>query len=198
MRIILDFQFVRFVNNTAGYWLSSTESNFLDPPPGLAHPVVGGPTLHQRRALRDTAHARIQHVDLADKVCAAPGSRHVRVPGKSSGRGRRKRVPLRPVGGCGGRREQEPGADGCESLRWWLHILCMQRSWNKLKCICIRSRFPLLPRNDRMWTKYWGFYGRHCAPRWFCATSRHVASVRVPAHDLIVICKLSFICKGSI
>lgn len=76
-----------FTLNACTFTSIATESNFLDTPSGLAHIIIGRSALYERRTLRDTAHARLQHVDAADKVCAAPGSRNVRVPGECKGRG---------------------------------------------------------------------------------------------------------------
>lgn len=62
--------------------VGKTESNILDTTPGLAHIILGRPALHKWWTFRDTPLARLQHVDAADKVCTATGSRHVRVPGE--------------------------------------------------------------------------------------------------------------------
>jgi len=42
-------------------------------------------------------------------------------------------------------------SDWAAGREWWLHILCMRRSWNKLKSICICSRFASLrfPQQER-------------------------------------------------
>lgn len=61
----------------------ATESNLLDTSTRLAHTFVRCATIHQRRTLRDTACAWLQHVDLADKIRAKAGSWHVRVSGES-------------------------------------------------------------------------------------------------------------------
>ncbi|EAU76578.2 AGAP006276-PA, partial [Anopheles gambiae str. PEST] len=58
------------------------KSNFMDQTAGLAHPVVRRPDVHERRTVRDSAHARLQHVDATDQVCAAPRSRYLRVSTK--------------------------------------------------------------------------------------------------------------------
>lgn len=58
------------------------ESNLVDPAARLAHSVVRRPNVHQRRAVRHSAHARLQHVDAANQVCAETRPRHVRVSGE--------------------------------------------------------------------------------------------------------------------
>lgn len=58
------------------------ESNILDTSSRLAYPIVGSSVVHKRWTLCYSAYAGIKYVDTADKVCAAPGSRHVWVSGE--------------------------------------------------------------------------------------------------------------------
>lgn len=62
---------------------AGSESNIVDPTAGLAHPLVRSADVHQRRTVRDPAHARLQHLDPADQVRPAEGPRYLRVSGKS-------------------------------------------------------------------------------------------------------------------
>lgn len=149
----------------------ATESNFLDTPPGLAYIIIGCSALYERRTLRDTAHARLQHVDAADKVCAAPGSRHVRVPGEWRGR-------------C-----------------WLGNSICfmhaMQLKWTKVHLHMLRFLWEdaMQGREGRVWwlqhtiLRFLGILQF----RWF-----HITVDFYTAHDLIVICKFVYVCRPSL